>query len=344
MSNLRFGLVGYGLWGKLHGRMISETEGARLVAVAARSDQTRESAKAACPEAEVHGDYRRLLQRDDVDVVSVVVPNHLHYKVGRAVLEAGKHLLIEKPMTLTAADCDALITLAEKQGKLLAVNHEMRLSALWGRVKELVDEGTIGLPRYALVELSRFPYRHGSEGWRYDIARVGNWILEEPIHFFDLARWYLSACGEPESVYARASSRHPDHPELQDSFSAVVGFPGGAYAVVTQTLAAFEHHVACKLTGTRGAIWASWSAADARSPTPAFSLRYSTSESEDVTDVPYEHVTGEVVELGQQIAAVVAAIRQGTPPPVTGTDGRWAVLLCEAAQRSVETGGVVSLA
>ncbi len=61
----------------------------------------------------------------------------------------------------------------------------------------MIDRGAIGEPQYCLIELWRKPYRLGSNGWRYDISRVGNWILEEPIHFFDLARWYLGSLGEP---------------------------------------------------------------------------------------------------------------------------------------------------
>ena len=120
-----------------------------------------------------------------------------------------------------------------------------------------------------LLELSRFPYRLGSEGWRFDINRVGNWILEEPIHFFDLARWYMDGSGQPSKVYARANSRQPDHPELQDNFTTVMDFTGGGFAVITQTLAAFEHHVTCKVTGTKGAISARWSAPDADHPSPS---------------------------------------------------------------------------
>ena len=100
----------------------------------------------------------------------------------------------------------------------------------------MIDDGFIGQPQYALVELSRNPYRQGSSGWRYDIDRVGNWILEEPIHFFDFARWYLATEGEPTTVYAQANSKQPGHPELQDNFSAILNFDSGAYAVVSQTL------------------------------------------------------------------------------------------------------------
>ena len=337
---LRFGLVGHGLWGTHHGRAIAGTEGAVLTAVAERSEEGRAAAKKAHPGADVYDDYRRLLDRDDIEAVDIVVPSHLHYEIAAAALDAGKHVLVEKPMVLTIDHCQKLIALAERKGKVLAVDHEMRLSSLWGRVKQLIDEGLIGTPQYALLELSRFPYRLGSEGWRFDISRVGNWILEEPIHFFDLARWYFAGFGEPESVYARANSKQPDHPELQDNFTTVLNFAGGGFAVISQTLAAFEHHGTCKVTGTKGSIWANWSAPDARHPEPVFGLRYSL-DHETVQEVPFEKVTGEIVELEQQIEALVRSIREGAPPVADADDGRWAVLLCLAAQQSVDTGGPV---
>ena len=83
----------------------------------------------------------------------------------------------------------------------------------------MIDAGAIGDPQYALIELWRNPYRPGADGWRYDIERVGDWILEEPIHFFDLARWYFAGSGEPVSVYARANALDPDRPALQDKFA-----------------------------------------------------------------------------------------------------------------------------
>ena len=78
------------------------------------------------------------------------------------------------------------------------------------------------------MELSRRPYRPGADSWRFDIERVGNWILEEPIHFFDLARWYLDTAGTPQTIYARANSRQTGHPELQAPGAALRPRPGGA--------------------------------------------------------------------------------------------------------------------
>ncbi|MPZ16905.1 MAG: gfo/Idh/MocA family oxidoreductase [Luteitalea sp.] len=340
-SPVRFGLIGFGAWGRCHAEAIAHSDEAQLVAIAGRSEASCKAAREAFPSATVVSDYRELLARTDVEIVAVVLPTYLHHEVASAVLSAGKHLLLEKPMAASLQQCDDLIALAKPHDRLLAIGHEFRLSSLWGKVKEMVDAGYVGEPRYVLVELSRNPYRQGASGWRYDIDRVGSWILEEPIHFFDLARWYLRAAGEPESVYAAASSRQPGHPELQDNFSAIVHFPKGAYAVISQTLAAFEHHQTVKVTGTKGALWASWSGAMDRTRHPTFSLK--GFDGENVQEIPIEKITGEVFELEDQVAMLVRTIREGAPLSVGGEDGRSSVGLCLAAATSVRQGRAVEL-
>lgn len=339
---LRFGLIGYGLFGAHHARAIAGTAGAELRAIAVPSEKSQALAQAAHPSAYIHGDYRELLARDDIDAVNVVVPNRWHYEIGQAVLASERHLLLEKPMALTVAHCDELVALAEKHDLVLAVGHELRVSSLWGGVKKLIDEGAIGQPRAALVELSRFPYRQGSAGWRYDRDRVGSWILEEPIHFLDLARWYLSSCGEPATVFARANARAIHDPELFDHFTATLGFADGAYAVVVQSLSAFGHHQTVKVSGTAGTIWAQWHAADARSPQPTFSLSHGLGDQ--IHDVSFEQVTGELRELAQEIEAFATAIQTGAAPPCTGKDGRWSTVLCLAAEESVRQQRELALA
>ncbi len=337
---VRFGLIGCGAWGSHHARVIAKTRGAQLAAVAEPSESNRATAQAGHPAVPMYADYREMLRRETLDVVDVVAPPHLHFEAGRAALEAGCHLLLEKPMCLQLAHCDELIALARAKGRHLAIGHEFRLSSLWGRVKQMVEEGAIGDPRYCLIELWRNPYRKGAEGWRYNIKQVGNWILEEPIHFFDLARWYFATAGEPVSVFACASHKRDEHPELQDNFSAMLRFPNGGYAVISQTLAAYEHHQVVKLTGTRGALWASWSGAMDRTLHPTFSLKYF--DGEKAQDVPLTKITGEVFELEEELATMAAAARGGPMRCATGEDGRWAVAMCDKAQQSVETGGPVA--
>lgn len=345
-DKVRFGLVGYGAWGSHHARAICECAGAELVAIAVKSEASRGRARVERPGARVYGDYREMLAKEDVDVVAVVLPTDLHYEAGAAVLGAGRHLLLEKPMALSVAHCDALNALAREKGKLLAIGHEFRLSSLWGKVKEIIDGGGIGEPLYGLIELWRRPYRMGAEGWRYDISRVGNWILEEPIHFFDLARWYFSkTAGDPVGVFAQASARRKDHPELQDNFSAMLRFGNGAYVVISQTLAAWEHHQVVKVTGREGALWASWSGAMDRTFHPTFSLKWQQGAGADVpvVEVPITKITGEVYELCDQVEHVVRAVRGEGPLLTSGADGRWSVAMCLAAQESVTRAAEVRL-
>jgi myo-inositol 2-dehydrogenase/D-chiro-inositol 1-dehydrogenase len=339
MNAVRFGLIGYCAWGSHHARAIAGTPGAVLTAVAVPSEASRARVRTEHPAARVYADYHELLGHEELDVVDVVLPSNLHTAAAMAALEAGRHVLVEKPMALALTDCDRLIERARDRRRVLAVGHELRHSSLWGKVKELVDGGAVGTPLYVLVGLWRRPYRPGSEGWRYDANRVGNWTLEEAVHFFDLARWYLGGAGAPVAVCARANGRQAGHPELQDNFSALVDFPGGVYAVITQTLAAYEHHQTVQLTGTDGALWARWSGALDRDPHPSFAL--TLHQKGQTTAVPIARPAGELHELEDEIAMMVRAVRAGTPVAATGEDGRWAVALCLAAQQSAATGAVV---
>ncbi len=338
---VHFGLIGFGLFGQHHARLIHNTPGAELLGIAVPSQASREEAAEQHPHAQIFEDYRQLLERPEIDIIDIVCPNQLHFPIARDALLAGKHVLLEKPMALTVEHCDQLIELARQQARTLAVGHELRLSSLWGEVRNLIDHHVIGRPLYVLIELSRFPYRQGSAGWRYDRQRVGSWVLEEPIHFFDLARWYLESAGNPTAVFARGNACDPSRGDLYDNFSSIVQFESGAYAVISQTLAAFGHHQTAKVVGTDGAIWASWSAADARSDRCTYSLQYGLGN--DVKPVEMQKPAGELLELAEEIAAVSAAVRLGHAPPCTGEDGRWSTRLCLAAEESIRRGVEVPL-
>jgi len=339
MDCLRFGLVGYGAWGSHHARAIASLPGVTLAAIVECNAEGRQRAAAEHPGAKVFADHRAMLDSVELDAVDIVLPTHLHHRVGMEVLAAGKHLLMEKPLAPDLAQCDELVAEARARGLLLAVGHEFRLSSLWGKARELIAAGAIGTPLYGLIELWRNPYRLGSDGWRYDIRRVGNWILEEPIHFFDLARWYFADVGDPVSVFAQANGIRPEQPELHDNFTAMLQYPGGRYVVVAQTLAGWEHHQVVKITGDRGALWASWSGAKDRTFEPAFWLKLM--RDGQVEEVPIARQSGEVYELVEEIAAFAAAVRGERALPCTGEDGRWSVAMCLKAQEAVDTGKIV---
>jgi myo-inositol 2-dehydrogenase / D-chiro-inositol 1-dehydrogenase len=337
MTTIGFGLVGYGAWGRHHARAIQQTPGCELRAVCARTD---ESCALAVSETGAAGytDFRELLARTDLDIVDIVVPNYLHEKIACAALAGGRHVLLEKPMSTSVASCDRILETARRSGRLLLVGHEMRFSAMYVRMRELVDSGSLGEPRYVLIDLWRRPYRSGSSGWRLDPERVGNWTLEEPVHYFDAAAWFLDRAGEPSVVYAYGNRRDPGVPyraDLNDNFVAIVSYPNRVYAVVSQTLAAVEHHLSIKIIGSQAMLRAEWHAEVDRSEYPSYSLEISDQGGLRKLAVP--KTPGELFELREEIDSLARAVREGAPLPITPEEGRRAVMLCLEAQRSLET-------
>lgn len=350
---LRFGLIGYGAWGRHHAEAIRKAPGAELAAVACASEATAAAARAELG-VSVHRDYRALLARPDVDAVDIVLPNDLHAEVGVAALDAGKDVLLEKPMAVTPAECDRLIAAARRTGRVLSIGHELRLSPQWGGIKALIDAGELGEPRYVGLTLFRFPYRQGAGGWRYVRERIGSWILEEPVHAFDFVLWYLERWGDPTSLVACGSggldpSAHPAgasaHPSgdaaLPRDFSALVRFASGAHAVITETLAGFEYHQAIVVTGTEGAARGWWSGLLDRTLEPTFELKVKRRGQTAPEVLPIDR-SGEVFELEAQLARTVEAFRERRPL-VSGVEARKRIVLCVEAERSIREGREVLL-
>jgi predicted dehydrogenase len=233
---MKIGLIGYGAWGSHHATAIAGAPGLELAGICARSEDPRLEARRrfGVPTAETP---EELLRTPGLEAVSIVLPTHLHLQAAAAALKRGLHVLLEKPMALTPAECDELMAVWRDSGRVLYVGHEFRLSTQWGGMRELIAEGAVGKPLCATIDLWRRPYRRGSGSWRYDRNCVGSWVLEEPIHFFDAVCWWMEDSGRPTSVYA-AASRLPDSPpDLWNNMHATLRFESGAHATVTQTLA-----------------------------------------------------------------------------------------------------------
>lgn len=338
---VRFGLIGYGLWGRHHAAAIVGAPGAELAAIACSRAETAAAAEKAFPDVPVFRDYRQLLARADIDAIDVVVPNHLHCEMGTAALDAGKDVLLEKPMALSLEECDRLIEAAERNGRVLTVGHEFRLSTQWGMLKTIIDGGEIGTPLYANVSLFRFPYRPGSGSWRYDGGKVGSWTLEEPVHFFDSLMWYFEGFGDPVSVLSVGSSKGRDG-GMSDNFTSILRWPGSLYAVITQTLGGFEHHHVMEIVGTDGSIRTWWSGTMDRTREPAFEIKVQR-KGRTACEVLTVPPSGELFELEEELRRAVVAFGD-RKPIVSGEEARKRIIVCLEAERSLAEGKELALA
>jgi myo-inositol 2-dehydrogenase/D-chiro-inositol 1-dehydrogenase len=331
---MRIGLMGYGSWGQRHARAIAETPGLELAAIAAASEESRTEA-ARHHRVPVVEQPEQLLAQPGLEAVSIALPTDLHFSAASAALRAGLHVLLEKPMAATLAECEDLITLAHEAGKTLLVGHDLRFSQQWGRMRRLIKEGAIGVPQAATIDLWRRPFRPGSHGWRFDPARVGSWLLEEPVHFFDLVCWWMKEAGAPGWVYARASRRPGTPAGLWDNFTATVEFETGAHATITQSLAVEGHHLSAKVVGERGALLATRDrnldgAAEVKAVLKLF-------DGEALSEIAIE-ADGVEEQLRAEFAHFAAVCAGTAEPAITSGDAARAVAMCEAAERSIRSG------
>ena len=327
-SPVRVGLIGAGRWGAVH-RDALDAAGAELAGVAVSSAASAKRVQAAWNVPAT--DRLDELFGWGMDAVIVASPNHLHARQAIAALDAGKHVLVEKPMAISEGDCRQVLAAAERSGCVLAVGHEMRVFKLFARVKEVLDAGRIGAPLHCDLRLLRRPHRAGSGGWKIDPEKVGSSILEEPIHYFDLVRWYL---GETTTLQAWATSRSGREASWEN-LDVRLGFASGAQALVTRSLGGWGHHVSLDVVGERGALRARWDGARDVDPRPRVSL---VVDGEQV-DVPDR--TGHAYDVPIQTRAFLAAVQGRGAVPADGEDGCAAVALCLAAERSLREGSAL---
>lgn len=201
------GIIGFGWMGRVHAQAYARVghhypQSARLVAIAddvpGRAD---EAARQFGADAAVT-DWRELLHDPSVSAISVTAPNFLHREIGTAVVEAGKHLWIEKPVGLSAADALAVAEAAEKAGVQTAVGFNYRNAPAVAAARELIAAGELGEITHArcyfLSDYAAHP--DGALSWRFQRDRGGNGVLGDlASHGVDLVRYLL---GDIESVIA----------------------------------------------------------------------------------------------------------------------------------------------
>lgn len=253
-DTLNFAILGAGISARFHQENIEASSdlGARLVAVGHydpdRFDEIGASFGVPCVSQE------KLLADASVDVVCICTPSGQHAGQAIAAAEAGKHLLVDKPMALSLADADAIIAACQRAGVTLGVHYQRRAMPLFQRLRRAIAGGELGELALGAVTM---PY-YRSQAYFDQATWRGTWALDgggvlmnQGIHIVDLLVWFM---GDPVEVQARGGALQREI-EVEDTLAATLRFANGALGTITATTTAvpgFPHRI--EIYGTRGSI------------------------------------------------------------------------------------------
>jgi predicted dehydrogenase len=218
MRTLNVGLVGYGYAGKtFHAPVLAHTPGISLAAIMVRNPQ---QARADWPHARLFDHVDALLAQDDIDLVVIATPNDTHAALARQALLAGKHVVVDKPFTVTLDEARSLAELAAKCGRLLSVFHNRRWDADFLTIRRLISSGQLG--RIAQFESRMDRFRPlVRQRWREQVGAGAGLCYDLAPHLIDQS---LQLFGMPDAVNADLASLR-DGAVTDDYFHLVMHYP-----------------------------------------------------------------------------------------------------------------------
>lgn len=361
MNLKRYGIIGSGMMGQEHIRNIALLDGATVTAVADPDDDMRNAAaELAGPGTKAYASHQEMLAAGDLDAVVIAAPNHLHHPILLDVLETELAVLCEKPLGLDDTECAEIERLQAKRKAPLWVAMEYRYMAAISRLIEEVEAGTAGRIHMVSIREHRYPFLHKVGAWNRFQQTSGGTLVEKCCHFFDLMRLILKS--EPVRVYASGSPAvnflDEDYegrkPDIIDNAYVVVDFASGARAMLDLCMFAEGSQWQEVVTATGDVA-----RLDARVPGPA---RFSAPGAAHVSELEISpratrqprreqmEVDPTILDAGDhhgstfyQHQRFLEVLRTGAPPEVSVRDGRVAVAIGAAAERSLRLGEAVTL-
>jgi predicted dehydrogenase len=343
MPKVRIGLIGSGFVSAIHFDALRHVSDAEVVAV---SSPTEEHVRRFANDRDIHywtTDYRKMLDRDDVDMVVLGLPNDLHCEATLAAAAAGKHVVVEKPMALNLAQCDRMIEACQRAGVKLMYAEELCFAPKYVRLRQLADEGALG--NVFLVKQSE---KHSGPHapWFWDVKRSGGGVMMDMgCHGIEFARWVL---GKPpiKSVYCDLKLNvHATRTRGDDTSLVIIDFQGGATAYIEDswtTLGGMDDRA--ELHGTGGVAYADLLRGSSILTYSQSGYGYAVEKAGQTTGWSFT-VYEEIWNYGfpQEFQHFVQCVRDDVEPRETGQDGRVVMEALLAAYASAGQGRRVDL-
>lgn len=263
-AGLRVGFIGTG-WTERVQAPAFRLGGLTLQAIASGHLENAQRAAASLDIPDVHEDWHALVESDAVDIVSIVTPPHLHREMAEAALQAGKHVICEKPTALNVAEAEAMLAAAQAAPDCLAIiDHELRFTPQRAQLRELVRSGYVGSVVTMRIDDVRGARLDPTLPWTWwsDAEKGGGMLGAVGSHMFDLARWTL---GRVNSLAAQLKIGHYYRTDpttgkerqvtADDHAHLLLRFANSALGTITvSNLIAGQRDVRVEVHGTQGAL------------------------------------------------------------------------------------------
>lgn len=220
---MKAGIIGFGYMGNFHLNKIRSMKGIEVCAVYDIDEQKAEDAKS--ERLNVYEDLDEMLQDESIDLIVICTPNHVHAELAMKALEAGKHVLCEKPATMTVKELQDVLDCADRNSRIYTTHQNRRWDADYKVVKQVIDSCTIG--QVTTILSQTYGQRGVCFGWRADAEKGGGMLYDWGIHLID-QMLLLFEGKKVISVYARLRSILT--PVVDDYFEAELEFEGDIVA------------------------------------------------------------------------------------------------------------------
>lgn len=353
-QKVRFALVGAGMIGGVHAEQLAGLDTAELVAVV-DTDQAKARAladrygAAAGSAAAATTDLDAVLRRDDVDAVSICTPSGLHADGAVAALDAGKHVVVEKPLDVTVAAADRIIDAEKRSGRTVAVISQHRFDKSSEKVLQAVQDGHLGTITSAIASHAwwRGQTYYDSGEWRGTWALDGGGaVMNQTVHTINLM---TTIVGTPVEVFAYTGCLAHERIEVEDTAVAVVRFASGALGMIHGTTAAYPGlDASLRVFGSKGSAVISNDALTFLHENVGEAPEIAMSEMTGLNQVTDEFALEPAdLPLGRahrrQLADFVEAVTTGRAPRVGTAEARTSLSVILAMYESAASGRPVKL-
>ena len=329
-KDIRVGLLAYGAIGDEHSKAVNATNGLTLFAVCDTNPERLTAALQISPDTKTFTDANEMLAEGEIDLVVISTPPNSHFKWAKQALALGLHVMLEKPMALTAQECDELMALAKNNDALLVVYQNRRYDQDFLTIKQQIEAGQIG----EIFHYESFVggYSKPCSYWHSDAAISGGAIFDWGSHFIDQIMALVPS--SVDFVSGLNQKRVWNHVTNADHAQVNINFKGGLQAVFINSDLAAARKPKFYILGTKGALIGDWdtSAQGAVADLPAIiTLHRGDGTSEVIAHMnPTPH---------SFYASVVAFLNDSTPMSIVAAQSRDVVAIMQAAEESALANG-----